>query len=132
MGLCVSIIHFENGLPLMKEIKEQFKKQTGSDIEMNAKLNVSELPLNGYIILYNPLFQEINCEIKENTIIMRIGIGLSGIKNPYFVKSLQKTLFDLGGQFINIQDNKPSEDFPPKSWKELKPWRAYKKNKPKK
>lgn len=46
MGLCISRLHFEKGLPSVKQIKGQFKKQTGLDIWIKAYVTLLELPLS--------------------------------------------------------------------------------------
>ncbi|RAI74592.1 hypothetical protein HMF3257_10505 [Spirosoma telluris] len=43
MGLCLTKIHFQEGMPPVVEISEQFRKQTGYGLWVNASLNLSHL-----------------------------------------------------------------------------------------
>ena len=160
MGLVMSRIHFEKGLPSIEKINDQFKKQTGLSFWITADLNLLELPLNNLDViktLYqdlekyknfrnkdsyngektqeeskeinhishfqfsNPLFYNVSFQIKGKTIIMSYGIG-----QYYFSSSLEKSLYDLGGNFEGF-DGEVKEDWtPPKAWEKLKHWREYK------
>ncbi len=44
MGICVSTLHFEKGLPSIEQIRKQFKKQTGLDVWIKACITLLELP----------------------------------------------------------------------------------------
>jgi len=174
MGLRISKVYFEKGLPSVEEIRQQFQKQTGLDIYIRSDLNLLELPLNNknvveqlhkdidkyealttekivsqkfenrleemkkinhignFFQFYHPSFYGITFQIEKNTIILRIGVGLQGVTSFYFLHSLEKSLFDLGGVFIGIVGKEPI-NYSPKIWKKLKPWRDYKwYNRPKK
>lgn len=160
MGVCMSRIHFENGLPTVGEIQEQFKKQTGLNFSITANLNLLELPLNNkdvveklnedigkyedferkefgdikkmreeskkinYIScfqLYNYRFYGIDFHVEGNAIEMLYGVG-----RFYFPTSLNKCLFDLGGRFVDT-DNQPTKGWEwTKVWKKLKHWDDYK------
>lgn len=156
-----SWLYFENGLPTMKQIQVQFKKQTGLYIGITADLNLLELPQNDKEIVeklsqdigkyedfeekyfntdldikweenekinrilnfqfYNSRFYGIDFHTKGNTIEMLFGIG-----RVYFISSLHKVLFDLGGRFVDTE-NKPIRGWENRrQWKRLKHWNDYK------
>lgn len=161
MGVCMSRIHFKNGIPSMLEIQTQFKKQTGLYLWVKADLNLLELPCDnkdavealktdihkyeefikkGFegdlemlrkesqqinhlsnFQLYNSQFYGIDFHVEENTIEM-----LYGALCFYFPTSINKSLFDLGGRFVD-SNNAPTKGWEShKIWKKLKHWDEYK------
>ncbi|GAB3781600.1 hypothetical protein GCM10028818_36020 [Spirosoma horti] len=43
MGLCLTKIHFQEGIPPVAKISEQFHKQTGYGLWVNASLNLAQI-----------------------------------------------------------------------------------------
>ncbi|TCI92201.1 hypothetical protein [Tenacibaculum sp. M341] len=77
---------------------------------------------------YNNLFYEINFYITEKI----IEIEFDANRN-YFAISLNKTLFDLGGEFVNDKNEPIKNNTTINQWKKLKHWNNYKwYNRPKK
>lgn len=160
MGLCLSRIYFEKGLPSVDDIRKQFQIQTGLHIQIIADINLLELPVNnrqvverltrdidkyeefnnkkiggwnnmreerqkinhiGHFQFYHFQFYGIDFLIQEQTIEMEYGIGCY-----YFPSSLNKSLFDLRGRFVD-QHNEPTTGWEStKEWKKLRHWDDYK------
>ncbi len=75
MGLVVSRMYFENGLPSLKTIQNQFKQQTGLHLSVVADLYLNEFPssskeivhlLNKDIEAYQKYEESINDEDENN------------------------------------------------------------------
>lgn len=127
MGMCSSRVHFEHGLPTVEKIKTQVKKQTGLYLyviefldSFERKPVLDELPHLQFFI-YDAKFSGIDFYIEDDTIRLEYGIGCY-----YFPTSLEKIFYDLGGKFVDF-DNQEIKDWKsPKFWEKLKHWDDYK------
>ena len=127
MGIRSSKIHFKYGFPPVEKIETQFKKQTGLYIYVVEFLNslervhiVDELHRLQFFTDDNN-FSGIDFYIEDKIIRLEYGTGCF-----YFPTSLEKTLYDLGGRFVNFENQEVKDWKPPKSWKKLKHWDDYK------
>lgn len=122
MGLCMSRIHFENGIPPLDKIKDQFRIQTG--LELVVKTGDTKVDILNTEVGYRfhvPHFSDIEYYAEENTIEI-----LYGVAAYYYPTSLNKCFHDLGGRFVDSK-NKPIKGWEwPKTWKKLKHWDEYK------
>lgn len=99
----------------------QIKKEVNKRDRASYRSSLNRLNHMGYLHFYNDLFYPLEFTVKDSTIELLYGIG-----RFYFPISLNKVLYDLGGQFIRVNETATTVWEPPRSWRRLRPWHEYK------
>lgn len=98
------------------------KEETNEEMEryFGRKSKINQLShFQFFIARYK--FYGIDFHVKGNAIELEYGIGCF-----YFPVSLNKTFYDLGGRFVDFNNQEVENWKIPKSWGKLKHWDDYK------